>query len=276
MGRIRFTGKRDDLDGGMLLRPRLRISILIDAGEINIARYGSKMAKRVAILQSSYIPWKGYFDIIRSVDECILLDTVQYTRRDWRNRNKIKSPNGPMWLTIPVANKGKYTQNICDTVISDDGWAERHWRTISHFYSKARCFPEFKSLVEELYLGSDQRSLSQINHRFLSGLCRALGIQTEFTWAMDYAPEGAKTERLISLCRQAGAGMYISGPSAQAYIDPELFAQAGIELRYVQYAGYPEYRQMYPPFVHELSILDLLLNEGSDALKFMKDVTACG
>src|SRR6056297_2335313 len=105
--------------------------------------------KKVAIIQSSYIPWKGYFDIINSVDEFIIYDNVQYTRRDWRNRNLIKTPNGLKWLTIPVAVKGRYYQAIRDTKVSDKDWPNIHWKSIKHHYSKAPCFNYYAERLED-------------------------------------------------------------------------------------------------------------------------------
>ncbi len=230
--------------------------------------------KRVATVQSSYIPWKGYFDLINSVDEFILFDDVQYTRRDWRNRNKIKSPQGPFWLTIPVEVKGKYLQKIRETMVSDRAWAENHWKSIEQFYARAACFPAYRDELCDLYRGCQETSLSRINFRFLTGICRMLGIETKLTWSMDYSLSDGKTERLVSLCKQSGANVYISGPSAQSYIQPQLFAQEGIELVYFDYSGYPEYHQLHPPFTHEVSVLDLLLNEGSGARHFMKSFSS--
>ncbi len=136
------------------------------------------MAKSVAIVQSNYIPWRGYFDLINSVDEFILYDDVQYTIRDWRNRNIIKTAQGPKWLTIPVEVKGKYHQKIKDTAISDPGWARKHWATIVHSYSRAPYFAKYRELFENLYLGSEDKMLSGINHRFLSAICLLLEIGT--------------------------------------------------------------------------------------------------
>lgn len=234
------------------------------------------MGKRVAILQSAYIPWKGYFDLIRSVDEFILFDSVQYTTRDWRNRNRIKTPNGPMWLSIPVQVRGSRTeQRICDTEIADPLWANKHWRTLSEFYARAQSRSCYGPALEELFLDCRELNLSLVNHRFLRAICDMLEIETKLTWSMDYEQPEGRTEKLVSICRQAGADTYLSGPAARAYIDRELFDAAGIDLQYVQYDGYPEYRQLYPPFSHEVSILDLLLNEGSEARRFMKGRLSC-
>jgi hypothetical protein len=232
--------------------------------------------KRIAISQSNYIPWKGYFDLINSVDEFILFDDMQYTRRDWRNRNRIKTPQETCWLTIPVQVKGKYLQKICETSVSDPSWAQNHWKRIRQCYARARHFGDYREVLEELYLGCHETSLSLINYRFLVVVCGLLGIRTKLTWAAQYAISEGRTERLVALCKQAGARSYVSGPSARDYIRPELFAQEGIELAYANYSGYPEYGQLYPPFVHEVSIIDLLLSEGPAAPQFMKSFSEHG
>ena len=226
--------------------------------------------KRVAIVQSNYVPWKGYFDLINSVDEFILYDDRQYTRRDWRNRNRIKTAQGPRWLTVPVAAKGRYTQRIDETRVSDLSWVERHWRTISVNYAAAPFFHEYSAALETLYVGCHEELLSLVNRQFLSEICAILGISTPLTSASDYHAVGDATERLVALCRAAGATHYLSGPAARAYIDPESFEEAGIELEYFDYSGYPEYEQLYPPFEHTVTIIDLIVSVGAEAPRFMK------
>lgn len=228
------------------------------------------MEKTVAVVQSNYIPWKGYFDLIHLVDEFILYDDVQYTRRDWRNRNIIKTPTGPIWLTIPVAVKGKYFQKIKDTTISDPNWGKTHWATIVHNYSKTRYFGMHREVFEGLYLQSAERNLSRVNYLFLNAICGLLGIKTKISWSMDYNPGTGKTERLVELSKQAGATEYISGPAAKHYLQEELFSKEGIALRYIDYSSYPEYTQLSPPFDHKVSIIDLIFNEGPNATKYMK------
>ncbi len=230
------------------------------------------MSKKVAILQSSYIPWKGHFDLIRCVDEFILLDDVQFTRRDWRNRNKIKTPQGPKWLTIPVHSKGKYHQKIRETQISDPDWAKRHWESIRRHYRRARCFEVYREQFEALYLGCGDSNLSLINARFLRGICSMLGIQTNITWSHDYAPIEGKTARLSDLCRQAGASEYVATERGKDYIEEELFEAVNVALCYASFEGYPEYGQLYPPFDHYVSVIDLLFNEGTDAISYMKNL----
>lgn len=227
------------------------------------------MSKTIGIVQSNYIPWRGYFDFINSVDEFILYDDTQYTKRDWRNRNRIKSPGGPIWLTIPVQVKGKYSQKIKDTVVADNRWARDHWRSIVGQYSRARYFSDFRERFEELYLRTEESRLSQINYRFIVAICRILGISTKITWSMDYQLVGNRTERLVSLCRQASATRYLSGPAAKTYLDEHAFRARGIEIAYMDYSGYRAYNQLYPPFESQVSVIDLILNEGPEASAYM-------
>jgi WbqC-like protein family len=227
-------------------------------------------SQSVAILQSNYIPWKGYFDVINMVDEFILFDSAQYTRRDWRNRNRIKTRTGPAWLTIPVVVKGRYLQAIQETEIEDPSWNEHHWKTLVHNYARATHFGAYRDRFEELYLDCKETLLSQINYRFLVGICEILGIKTRFSWSAEYPEIEGKTERLVGWCKQLKATEYLSGPAAKGYIDESLFVEAGIALRYMDYSGYPEYAQLYPPFDHTISIIDLIFNEGPNATRYMK------
>ena len=153
------------------------------------------MTKKVAIVQSNYIPWKGYFDLINMVDEFMLFDDAQYTRRDWRNRNLIKTTNGLQWVTIPVEVKGKYFQKINETRLSDPEWGKKHWATIVQNYGKAKCFREHRALFESLYLGCTEEYLSQVNYRFIREICVLLNITTRISWTMNYAAVEGKTER---------------------------------------------------------------------------------
>lgn len=226
--------------------------------------------KTVAIVQSSYIPWKGYFDLINRVDEFILFDDRQYTRRDWRNRNRIKTPQGARWLTIPVQVKGRYLQRIDETLVSDPGWADQHWSTLTASYRRTPFFEEYREVFEGIFRGGLPECLSEINRILIDAVCSLLGVETRITWSTSYPAEGTKTERLVSLCLAAGATGYVSGPAARAYIEPELFERHGIELTYMDYDGYPEYEQPYPPFDHKVSILDLLFCTGPDAPRYMK------
>jgi hypothetical protein len=226
--------------------------------------------KVVAIVQSNYIPWKGYFDLINRVDEFIIYDDMQYTRRDWRNRNKIKTPNGLQWLTIPVKVKGRFFQKINETHVSKSSWAQEHWKALCQNYAKAPYFHTYRDKLEELYLGCSLIKLSDINFRFIAAICELLNINTKLSWSSDYRIIDGKTERLVGLCQQAGASEYVSGPSAKGYIDEKVFKGAGIKLTYLDYSNYLEYPQFHPPFEHGVSVLDLILHMGPNAVKYIK------
>jgi WbqC-like protein family len=225
--------------------------------------------KRVAIVQSNYVPWKGYFDLIASVDEFMFLDDAQYTRRDWRNRNRIKTAAGVRWLTIPVKVRGRYHQRIDETEISDPGWARSHWEMLRQAYSEAPAFSSYAERLEVLYRDCRFERLSEINRRFTEEICAILRIRTSLTSSTDYGSDATRTERLVELCAKAGADEYLSGPAARAYLDETLFEREGIAVRWMDYAGYPEYPQLHPPFEHGVSVLDLILNTGSRARSYM-------
>jgi hypothetical protein len=226
--------------------------------------------KKIAILQSNYIPWKGYFDLINMVDEFILYDDMQYTRRDWRNRNKIKTPQGLKWLSVPVKVKGKYFQKINETKISEKDWAKKHWQQIKYTYAKAKYFKEYKDVFEELYMGCNEEYLSQINYKFIIAINEILGITTKIRWSSEFELIDGQTEKLLGICKDCNADVYISGPAAKDYFNEELAKKENIQVEWMDYSGYKEYEQLHPPFEHGVSILDLILNEGSDATKFMK------
>lgn len=228
------------------------------------------MSKRIAIVQSSYIPWKGYFDLIDSVDEFVLYDSVQFTRRDWRNRNRIKTPHGIKWLTIPVISKGKYNCSINEIRVADGNWARQHWATIQHVYAKSEFFSKYSGTFRDLYLNNDHEFLSQINHRFIAKISEILGITTRLSIHSDDADTLEKNKRLINICRDRKATEYVSGPSASTYLDNELFETAGLKLSYMDYSNYPEYNQLYGEFDHNVSVIDLIFNVGPKAPDFVK------
>ena len=232
-------------------------------------------AKRIAIVQSNYIPWIGYFDLIRRVDEFVLFDDVQFTKRDWRNRNLIKTPDGLRWLTIPVVTKGRYTQRICDVEISDENWARRHWLAIAGAYGRAPGFADAVAALEPFFLGlQTEPRLSGVNRALLTALCPLLGLATPLRWSMDYGGHqvdgrGAKTERLVAICRAADATHYLSGPAARAYLDEASFAAAGITVEWMDYSHYRPYRQLHGPFERGVSVIDVLAHLGRDAAAYL-------
>jgi hypothetical protein len=226
--------------------------------------------KKVAILQSNYIPWKGYFDMIAAVDEFILYDDMQYTRRDWRNRNQIKTPQGVQWLTVPVQVKGRYHQTIRETEIDVSDWAEAHWKSLIQNYRRAPHFAEIAAWLEPLYLQTSFSHISVLNRTLTEAVCSYLGITTKISNSWDYRLIEGKTERLADLCAQAGGTEYISGPAARDYIEEPFFTERNIKLTWFDYTGYPEYPQLWGEFTHWVTILDLLFNCGREAPRYMR------
>jgi hypothetical protein len=227
--------------------------------------------KRVAVSQSNYIPWKGYIDLLAFVDEFVLYDDVQFTKRDWRNRNLIKTPRGLQWLTVPARVKGRYLQTIRETEIDGTEWSARHWRTLAVNYGHSPFFGEIAAILEPAY-SARYRTISELNRAMLEIVCRYLDIETKISDSADFDLIEGRTERLADICRQAGATEYVSGPSAKAYVDEGVFQHAGIDLTWFDYSGYPEYPQLWGPFEHGVSIVDLLFNCGKDSASRMKYV----
>lgn len=225
--------------------------------------------KKVAILQSNYIPWKGYFDIIGSVDAFILYDDMQYTKNDWRNRNKIKTQNGLQWLSIPVRQESLH-QKINETKIIDKKWNINHWRSISQSYAKAPFFKAYKEQFEALYLDEKSEYISEINRHFIDAINVMLGIKTKIYDSREFILAEGKSERLLALCQELGANVYLSGPAASDYLDEAIFQEAGIKVDWMDYRGYAEYHQLFPPFEHGVSVIDLIFNEGENAKNFLK------
>ncbi len=226
--------------------------------------------KKVAILQSNYIPWKGYFDLIAYVDEFIFYDDMQFTKNDWRNRNKIKTPNGLQWLSVPVGQD--ISRRIRDVVIPDSRWQKKHWRSLEANYGRAPYFEKIADWLEPMYIDVKYENLSDLNRKLIISVCNYLGINTKLSNSWDYQLVEGKTERLLELCKQADCAEYVSGPAAKGYIENWYFDEAGLKLSWFDYAGYPEYSQLWGEFVHGVSILDLLFNCGNDAPKFMRFV----
>ncbi len=234
------------------------------------------MAKSVVITQSNYIPWRGYFDMLRSVDQVILLESVQYTRRDWRNRNQIKTANGPLWLTIPVEAKGRYDQAIDETLVSDTGWAAAHIRSIELAYRRAAHFDTVSPwLFDTIQSVVSESHLTKVNERLIRTICDRLDIAVPICRCSDLLDRDTlrtmeATERLLKLCIASGATRYLSGPAAKNYLDVGLFERHGIAVEWMDYGGYMEYPQLWGDFDPSLSIVDLLLNTGPEAGRFLE------
>ena len=228
--------------------------------------------KKIAILQSNYIPWIGYFDLIASVDEFIIYDSMQYTKRDWRNRNIIKTPQGNQWLSVPVQSKGQYFQSIFDTKIDGEKWQKDHWKAISMNYAKAPFFKEISKLIEPFYK-LHYSHLSELNKSLILEICNYLDIQTNILDSSAFELEGDKSEKLLNICIQSGANSYLSGPSAKEYLDLDIFKKNKIKVEWFNYNNYQPYPQLWGDFEGGVSILDLLFNCGSSSKNYL--LNAC-
>lgn len=208
--------------------------------------------------------------MINTSDEFIIYDDMQYTRRDWRNRNKIKTKDGLYWLTIPVDVKGKYFQKINETKISEPDWGKDHWNTIIHNYKKASYFSDYKDAFENLYLDNSEEMLSKVNYKFIKAICDILNIKTIIRWSDEFELLEDRNERLIDICKKTGATDYYSGASAKSYMDISLFEKEKIKVHFFDNSGYPEYSQLHGDYENAVSIIDLIFNTGPNAVKYMK------
>jgi hypothetical protein len=233
-----------------------------------------RSGKTIAIVQSNYVPWKGYFDLMAVADEFVLFDEVQFTRRDWRNRNRIITNGTARWLTIPVRTAGRSRAPIDTIEIADPSWAKRHWARLQTSYRRSAYFRWLSPRLESLYQQAPELSrLTTVNELFLRCLANLIELPTQLMRSSD-VPHQARTPtgRLIEICQARGATVYVSGPSARAYIDAAQFANAGIALCYANYSGYPEYHQGTAVFDHHTSLLDTLFNCGPDTRGHLKSL----
>lgn len=226
---------------------------------------------KVGVIQSSFIPWRGYFDFIASVDVFVFHDDIQYTKGDWRNRNKIKTPKGTNWITVPVSYKC-VTQLICETPIDySTAWQKKHLRILDENYRTA---PHF-DVVMELLSGYDTEknySISSLNISLIRKICTYLNISTPMLMSNELYLEGKKTDRLIDLLTKLKAKTYLSGPSAGSYLDHNAFRQHGIGLEYKSY-DYEPYPQQWGGFDGAVTVLDLIANCGHNSVRFLRSCT---
>jgi len=223
------------------------------------------------INQPNYIPWRGYFDQIRKADVFVFYDDVQYDKHGWRNRNRVKTSNGPIWLAIPVHNKGAVENHTPINQIEIDwtkNWSRKHWMTIQQSYGRAPFFSEYAPQLERFYK-TRYTLLADFTIELTIVLARALGVtRTVFLRSSALNATGRKTDRLLDILRSLGATHYISGPAAKNYLEEDKLADAGISTEYMVY-DYPDYRQLHPPYAPQVSILDLLFMAGAGAAKYI-------
>lgn len=225
--------------------------------------------KRALITQSNYIPWKGYFNNIAQCDVFVVYDDMQYTKRDWRNRNRIKTATGPQWLSVPIEVKGRYDQPINATRINGIDWRKNHLGQLRHAYARAPYFKEVFPWIESVYMEQDHAMLTDLNVHLLKAVCERLDIHTEFLDSRSFDLADDRTQRLVEICLAVGANEYLTGPAAKAYMEEERFEAAGIRVVYADYGRFPEYAQLHPPFDHAVCIWDVLLNCGGHPREYV-------
>jgi hypothetical protein len=230
----------------------------------------SAPALRVGIIQSSYLPWRGYFDLIDDVELFIFLEDVQYSHGTWRNRNRIKTPQGRLWLSVPVHH---HSHSLIQEVEIDyrHRWVDKHVASLRQHYGRA---PHFHTYCEPIFeiLAGGERSLSVLNIALTRRIMGMLGISTETRLSSEFAAAGAKDDRVLAILRACGATRYLSGPAAKSYLEPRRFTEANVSLAYKTY-DYAEYPQLYGAFEGQVTVLDLLFNCGPESRRHLKSRT---
>ena len=217
------------------------------------------------ILQSAYIPWKGYFELIDRSDIFVFYDSAQYTKRSWINRNKIATPNGMTWLSIPV--KADLTKSIDETLLPDGDWKWKHSETIRRNYGKTDFVDDAFDILDRRLSDSEISSISELNQILIRDICDYLGIEHNFLNSRDLEPTGGRVGKLIDICNKLGADTYLSGPAAKSYIQNE-FDDSGINLEWMEYGPYKEYSQFGDAFEHGVSILDTIAHCGKRTIEY--------
>ncbi|OAI38763.1 hypothetical protein AYO39_00870, partial [Actinobacteria bacterium SCGC AG-212-D09] len=216
--------------------------------------------------QPVYLPWLGLFHKISLADKFVSFDRVQYLPKDWNNRNRIKTRNGPMWLTVPVFTRGHRLKNIDEIEIDNRSpWRRKHWLTLEHSYGKAPYFADYSYFFRDVY-NREWTYLADLNDEMLRWFLAVLGIDVEFARASDEDFEGAKSALVLDMCRKLGADRYVFGALGRDYADVASFTRAGVEVVFQDYQ-HPTYPQMYGAFEPYLSIVDLLFNCGAESLE---------
>jgi hypothetical protein len=216
---------------------------------------------KVVVLQSNYVPWKGYFDLINDADVFVFYDEVQYTTFDWRNRNKICSNNALHWLTISIPKEAQRLK-ISEVELKAENWQAEHVKALTNCYRKAPHFAQLEALMQEFWIDKQWTHLSELNHALIKKISGELGITTRFDDSKNYTLHPGRVERMLNLLIQVGATEYITGPSGREYLGPqeELFRENNISITYKSYGDYPRYKQLREPFEHGVSILDMIAN----------------
>lgn len=217
---------------------------------------------KAVILQSNYITWKGVFDLIHDADIFVFYDEVKYTKEDWRNRNKIYTKNGLQWLTVPV-DRDSVNKKISEVNIDNNSWQEKHFKAIYLGYKNAPYFSQLEPLIVDIYRTNNWKNLSEMNQYVTRKISRMLDIKTAFANSRDYILYEGRWDKVFGLLEQIGADEIITGERSKNWLGDkgqEIFLSKGFKLTYKKYDNYPAYKQLSKPFIHQVSILDMIAN----------------
>lgn len=227
------------------------------------------MSLLLGMMQPTYLPWLGYFEMMDRSDVFVLLDDVQFSRRSWHQRNRVKGPNGPEWLSVPSLSIGHQYQRIDEIHIdSTQPWAAQHWKSIERWYGKAQYFGDYRAALFELYQ-RDWKKLEDFTVTLMMAICDMLGIRTRLQRSAELGVASSGNQRLIDICHRLGGFRIYDTAGAAVFIDQQMMRAAGIEVVFQEYA-HPVYRQLHGEFVSHMGIIDLLLNEGPRSLEIIR------
>ena len=226
------------------------------------------MLKTIGILQPSYLPWLGYFEQIFRADVFVLYDDVQFEKGSWRNRNRIKTPQGAQWLTVPVLTKGREFPPINEVRVNNtEPWQKKHLRGLAQYYSKAPHYAEYAPKLARI-IDQPWEKLCDLNIALIRHLSAVLGITTPMLLASELGIPGSGAARLVDILTQLGGTVFYEGAAGRDYIDESLFSSRGMRVEFQDYA-HPEYTQLHGGFIPFLSVVDLLFNHGPNSLSIL-------
>jgi len=230
--------------------------------------------KRITLLQSNFLPWRGYFDFMANSDEFIVYDSCQYTVNDWRNRNQIKTHDGVRWITVPVITKGRFGQRITDAQVVDHRWIRTHLSTLAASLGKApQAGPALEMLGECYAAAANTQWLHDINVGFLEAIHASFGFNCRLSddsqYGIDTLDELTPSAKVAELVQRAGGTRYLTGPRGLDYLEPDDFAARAIAIDVLDYSTLAPYPQLYGDFVDHLSVIDLLANVGTDSRSYL-------
>lgn len=227
------------------------------------------MGKVVSIMQPAYLPWIGYFELMDRSDLFVLLDDVQFVRKSWQQRNRIKGPQGVVWLTVPVLSKGRRFQPICDVEIDvGQNWAKKHFKSLSVAYAGSPFLQDYLPGIAEIY-DRPWTKLRELNTALLLFMKQAMGVHTPLVFSSSLECRKGKNERIIDICKHLSADVLYDAYGAKDVIDVDTVQSEGLRVIFQEYE-HPVYRQMHGEFVSHLSAIDLLFNEGPTCSEIMR------